>query len=103
MLPDARSVWEADPATGAFAATLKGLDWQAAFYVPLSWEKRVFGVFGVYLPPGLAGPSDEELAFYTALADQAAVAVTNARLASRPARRRLCWSGPGWPVSCTIR
>jgi signal transduction histidine kinase len=40
----------------------------------------VFGVFGVHLPSGLAGPSEVELAFYTALADQAAVAVTNARL-----------------------
>ncbi len=82
VLPDARSVWEANPATEAFAATLKGLDWQAAVFLPLCWEKRVFGVFGVYLPSGLAGPSEVELAFYTALADQAAVAVTSARLGS---------------------
>jgi signal transduction histidine kinase len=82
VLPDARSAWEGDPATEAFAATLTGLDWQAGVYVPLSWENRVFGLFGVYLPLELAGPSEEELAFYTALADQAAVAVTNARLAS---------------------
>jgi signal transduction histidine kinase len=80
VLPDARSVWEANPATEAFVATLKGLDWQAAVFLPLCWEKRVFGVFGVHLPSGLAGPSEEELAFYTALADQAAVAVTSARL-----------------------
>jgi PAS domain S-box-containing protein len=83
VLPDARSAWEANPVTRAFAATLRGLDWQAGVYVPLSWEGRVFGLFGVYLPPGLAGPSEEELAFYIALADQAAVAVTNARLASQ--------------------
>lgn len=43
----------------------------------------MFGLFGVYLPSGLTGPSEVELAFYTALADQAAVAVTNARLASQ--------------------
>ena len=83
VLPDARSVWEGDPATEAFAATLKGLDWQAAVFLPLSWEKRVFGVFGVHLPSGLAGPSEEELALYTALADQAAVAVTSARLGAQ--------------------
>ena len=42
----------------------------------------VFGLFGVYLPSGVAGPSEAELAFYAALADQAAVVVTNARLTS---------------------
>jgi PAS domain S-box-containing protein len=83
VLPDARSVWEGNPATEAFAATLKDLDWQAAVFLPPCWEKRVFGVFGVHLPSGLAGPSEEELAFYTALADQAAVAVTSARLGSQ--------------------
>jgi PAS domain S-box-containing protein len=83
VLPGARSGWEANPVTRAYAATLTGLDWQAGVYVPLSWENRVFGLFGVYLPPGPAGPSEEELAFYTALADQAAVVVTNARLASQ--------------------
>jgi PAS domain S-box-containing protein len=83
VLPDARSVWETDPVIGDFAATLEGLDWQAGVYVPLSWENRVFGLFGVYLPAGLAGPTEAELAFYTALADQAAVAVTNARLTSQ--------------------
>ncbi len=43
----------------------------------------MFGLFGVYMPSGLAGPSEEELAFYSALADQAAVAVSNARLAAK--------------------
>jgi PAS domain S-box-containing protein len=80
VLADARSAWEANPVIHDFAATLEGVDWQAGVYVPLSWENRVFGVFGVYLPAGLAGPTEAELAFYTALADQAAVAVSNARL-----------------------
>jgi PAS domain S-box-containing protein len=83
VLPNARSEWETNPVTKAFAATLRGLDWQAGVYVPLSWEGRVFGLLGVYLPSGLAGPSEAELAFYTGLADQAAVAVTNARLTSQ--------------------
>jgi PAS domain S-box-containing protein len=83
VLPDARTVWEANPATKAFAATLSCLDWQAAVFLPLCWETGVFGVFGVHLPSGLTGPSEAELAFYTALADQAAVAVTNARLTAQ--------------------
>ncbi len=77
---DAPSVWEADPIIGDFAASLKGLDWHAGVYVPLSWENRVFGLFAVYLPTGVPGPSEAELAFYAALANQAAVVVGNARL-----------------------
>ena len=89
VLPDARSAWEASPVMAGFAATVEGMDWQGAVSVPLSWEGEVLGVFGVYLPSGLAGPSEAELAFYTALADQAAVAVTNARLAASLERSRL--------------
>jgi PAS domain S-box-containing protein len=82
VLPDARAIWEAHPAIKAFASALN-LDWQAGVYLPLSWEGRVMGLFGVYLPRGLTGPSEAELSFYTALADQCAVAVTNAQLASQ--------------------
>jgi len=89
VLPDARSAWEASPVMAGFAATVASMDWQGAVYVPLSWEGQVLGVFGVYLPSGLAGPSEAELAFYTALADQAAVVVTNARLAASVERSRL--------------
>jgi signal transduction histidine kinase len=81
VLPDARSVWEANPVTADFAANLHPLDWQAGVYIPLAWENKVIGFFAIFLPSGLAGPSEEELAFYNALADQASVAVTNARLA----------------------
>jgi signal transduction histidine kinase len=49
----------------------------------LSWENRVFGLFVVYLQTGVAGPSEAELALCTALADQAAVVVTNSRLNAR--------------------
>jgi PAS domain S-box-containing protein len=83
VLPDARSVWAADPVTEPFVATLGALDWEAGVYVPLSWENRVIGVFAVYLPSGITGPSEAELAFYAALADQAAVAVINARLTAQ--------------------
>jgi PAS domain S-box-containing protein len=79
-IPDARSAWEASPVMRGFAATMQGDDWQGAICVPLAWENRVIGLLGVYLPTGMAGPSEAELAFCTALADQAAVAVANARL-----------------------
>ncbi len=80
--PDMRVALEANPDTAEYAATLRELDWQAGVSLPLSWEDKVFGVFRVYLPSGLTGPSDVELSFYAALADQASVAVTNARLVS---------------------
>jgi PAS domain S-box-containing protein len=86
VLSDARSVWEANPVTEPFVVLLSGLDWEAGVYVPLSWKNRVIGLFAVYLPSGLAGPSEAELAFYTALADQAAVVVTNARLSAQAAQ-----------------
>jgi PAS domain S-box-containing protein len=83
LLPDARLQLEAHPATKGFAATLAGLDWQAGVFLPLLWGNRVLGVFGAYLPAGLSGPSEAELAFYTALADQAAVGVVNILLTSQ--------------------
>jgi PAS domain S-box-containing protein len=86
VLSDARSIWEADPVTQGFAATMQSIGWQAGVFVPLSSEDRVFGFLGILLPSGLSGPSEAELAFYTALADQAAVVVTNARLSSQAAQ-----------------
>ena len=88
VLPDARTRWEADPRLAAVAATL-AVGCQAAAYVPLSWEGQVLGVLIAHLPSGLDGPSTLELAFYTALAGQAAVAVINARLAASLERARL--------------
>ena len=89
FMPDARSAMAAAPATKAFAATMESLDWQGSYYAPLSWDGEVFGVFGVHRPPGVADPNAEECAFYNVLADQCAVAVTNARLAASMERTRL--------------
>jgi PAS domain S-box-containing protein len=86
---DARDRWEASAVLAPFAATLTALDWRAAVYVPLTWEGKLLGVFGAYLPSGVPAPSEAELAFYTALADQSAVAVINARLAASVERTRL--------------
>jgi signal transduction histidine kinase len=89
VLPNARTEWEADPRMAAFAATLAGVDWQAVVYVPVSWEDQVLGLLVIYLPSGLDAPSEVELAVYTALAGQAAAAVTNARAATSVERSRL--------------
>ena len=89
FMADARSAMGAAPATKVFAATMESLDWQGSYFAPLSWDGEVFGVFGVHRPPGVADPNAEECAFYNVLADQCAVAVTNARLAASMERTRL--------------
>jgi PAS domain S-box-containing protein len=81
VLPNSRAVWESDPVTRPFTATLGDLDWDVLVCVPLSWQNRVIGMLIAYLPPGVRGPEESELAFYTALADQSALAVMTARLA----------------------
>jgi PAS domain S-box-containing protein len=80
VIPDAKRRWLDRPRAAATGRTLQPLDWQVGVHVPLSWGKEVIGVLGVFLPSTVSGPTEEELAFYTALADQAAVAVVNDRL-----------------------
>jgi signal transduction histidine kinase len=89
VVPDARSVLAASPVTRNYSATLHDPDWQAAVYAPLSRDGQVFGVLVPHLPPGIAAPSPAELAFFTALADQAAAVVINARMAASVERSRL--------------
>ena len=83
VLSDAHSRWQTSPVMEDYAALTKSLGWRGMVCIPLAWENRVFGLFGVSLPSSISGPSEEELAFYTALADQAVVAVTSARLKSQ--------------------
>ncbi len=83
VLPDAPVVYESNVATASFAADMRSLNWQSQVYAPLSWRGDVFGRLVLYLPSGAHRPSEADLAFYTALADQAAVAVMNARLAAQ--------------------
>jgi PAS domain S-box-containing protein len=83
VVPNARATWARESAMSGFAAGLDGLDWQAAVCIPLSWMDRVTGVFLVFLPAAVVGPTGAELAFYVALAAQAAAVVTNAELATR--------------------
>jgi PAS domain S-box-containing protein len=86
VLFDARSAWEASSVMRPYATRFKDLDWNTIVCIPLAWENRVSGVLSVSLPSSISGPSEEELAFYTALADQAVVAVTSARLKSQTAQ-----------------
>ncbi|QNK81927.1 histidine kinase [Nakamurella sp. PAMC28650] len=86
VVSDARARWQAIPVMRDFASSLVRFDWQAAIIVPLSWQNRTFGLVTVFLPAGLNRPDEAELAFYTALADQAAVAVMNARLVEQAGR-----------------
>jgi PAS domain S-box-containing protein len=83
VLSDAHSRWETSPVMKDYAELTKSLGWRGMVCIPLAWENRVFGLFGVSLPSSISGPSEEELAFYMALADQAVVAVTSARLKSQ--------------------
>jgi PAS domain S-box-containing protein len=86
VLSDARSMWEACPIMAEFARAMNGYAWKGAICVPLAWEGEVIGVLGVYLPDEVVGPSEAELAFCTTLADQAAIAVSTARLSAQAGR-----------------
>ena len=79
VVPDARTRWLNGPRPD-IGATLQDLDWQVGVHVPVAWGDEVLGALAVFLPSTVSGPTEAELAFYTALGDQAAVAVINDRL-----------------------
>lgn len=58
---------------------LQAACWDTVVCVPLIYRGECRGVFTVYCPPG-PPPDNGEIAFFSAIADQAAVAVENARL-----------------------
>lgn len=59
---------------------LDQIDWQTAVYVAITHRGLVLGGLAAYFPSGIPAPTDDELAYLTALADHAAIAVANARL-----------------------
>jgi PAS domain S-box-containing protein len=79
-LPDARADFAAGEATATLSALLEDIDWRGAVFLPMRWGGDVIGVFGVYLPASVSRATREELTFWEALSDQAATAVTHARL-----------------------
>ena len=69
----------ADPRWAPLHDQLDSFAWEDFAAVPLVARDRVLGALNAYYGPGYA-PDDDEIAFLTAMADQAAVAVENARL-----------------------
>jgi PAS domain S-box-containing protein len=69
----------ADPAWAPLHDQLASFEWEDFVSVPLVVEGRPLGALNAYYRPG-HDPDDDEIAFLTAMAHQAAVAVENARL-----------------------
>ena len=69
----------ADPRWAPLHDQLDGFAWDDFVAVPLVVRDRAVGALNAYYRPGHE-PDDDEIAFLTAMADQAAVAVENARL-----------------------
>ncbi len=69
----------ADPRWAPLHDQLDSFAWDDFVAVPLVVRERAVGALNAYYRPGHA-PDDDEIAFLTAMADQAAVAVENARL-----------------------
>ena len=91
----------ADPRWAPLHDQLDSFDWDDFVAVPLVARDRVVGALNAYYRPGHA-PDDDEIAFLTAMADQAAVAVENARLLAEVRGEAAPWtSATGSPASCT--
>ncbi|RAQ94341.1 PAS domain-containing sensor histidine kinase [Thermogemmatispora tikiterensis] len=69
----------ADPHYEPVHPFLRASCWETIVCIPLIYGSECRGVFTVYCPPG-PPPDESEIAFFSAIADQAAVAVENARL-----------------------
>ncbi len=76
---DARKKLLNDPLFEPMYPLLREAAWDTVASVPLLYRNRAIGALNVFYPRG-KNPSDAEIAFLTAIADQAAVAVENARL-----------------------
>ncbi len=69
----------ADPLYAPVHAAIREAGWEAVVSVPLRYWGRVIGVLNMFYPGGRK-PGQSEVDFLTAIADQAAAAVENARL-----------------------
>lgn len=83
VVPDAREQWRAGAVTAPVEATVGDIDWVGGVYLPMTWQGELIGCLGIYLPTAAPPPSPATLAFWTALADQAAVALVGERLRAR--------------------
>lgn len=80
VFPDGRSLLSRDSRFAPLLAALEPLPWRACMYVFMTYRGVVVGDVAAYFPAQFPGPTEEELSFFVALADHAAVAVANARL-----------------------
>jgi signal transduction histidine kinase len=69
----------ADPAWEPLHQQLEGFEWDTFVSVPLLVRGQALGALNAYYRPG-QDPDDDDVEFLTAMADQAALAVENARL-----------------------
>jgi PAS domain S-box-containing protein len=76
---DARATLLTDPAYEPMHAYLREAIWDATVSVPMIYRRRAVGALNVFYPRGKT-PGQAQIAFLTAVAGQAAVAVENSRL-----------------------
>jgi PAS domain S-box-containing protein len=79
ILRDARQVVLSDRAWEPIHALVRDAAWDTYVTVPLVARNRKLGTLGIFYAPG-EKPTDDDLTFLSAVADQAAIAVDNARL-----------------------
>ncbi len=76
---DARTKLLSDPAYEPIHPILRDAAWDTVVSVPMMYRKNAIGALNVFYPRGKS-PGQMEIAFLTAIAGQAAVAVENSRL-----------------------
>ena len=81
LFSNARRSAPANPHLAALHGFNPRVPWDTAYVVPLLSRGKALGAINFAYPPG-QGPVEEEKVFFGAVADQAAVAVENARLFS---------------------
>ena len=84
FIPDIRRQRAADERYAAVRSIFDLPTWDSALIVPIVYGERARGVL-VVASPGTTAPGREDTAFLEAIADQAALAIENARLYQRAA------------------
>ncbi|WP_432560314.1 ATP-binding protein [Granulicoccus sp. GXG6511] len=79
VTPDRRRLMLADPRWAPLHDHLTGFEWGTFVSVPLAGRDAPIGALNIYCRPGRQ-PTFDDVAFFTAMADQVSVAVQHARL-----------------------
>ncbi|MGE5595221.1 MAG: GAF domain-containing protein, partial [Hyphomicrobiales bacterium] len=86
VLPEARSLLLTDPAFASVRGFVQDAAWEAVVVTPLVLRGEVLGTLDTYYAPDDA-PDAQETALLSAIANQASVAVDNARLFTQTEQR----------------